>query len=252
MHPAKPQAVLNVSGKEMFVVFKSCHLAGCYQRGYWYRGFNTRQLHPSDPCRLKSVPQSCSALMHPWTFLKGEEVMMCWFWTIYPHAHPQHADLHLCLCPSVSNPTGSWALWSRRTWVHLPTCVRGTQSSSSWMLHRPKTFLLCACTSLRMLVWPTHSWFPVTGQKPFLSLRWEYCSNEAFSSSWLHPFWTEDETWQLLVIRGASVSTYLSLNIHAVNNWKCLYLGLFVSSFILHIKILLIHDLKIHISCRKV
>lgn len=160
MHPAESQTVFNVSGKEMFVVHKICHLAGCCQRGFWYRAFNRGQLHPSNPCRLKSVPQSCSVLMHLWTFLKGEKLMMC------------SCALTTCLSsslplPSSIKPHRPWAFWNRTAWVHLPTCVRGTQSSSSWMLHRPKTSLLCACTNLRMLVWPTHFWFPVTGQKHF-------------------------------------------------------------------------------------
>lgn len=156
MHPAKPQAILNVSGKEMFVVYKSCHLAQLPKRG---------RLHPSHPCRLENVPQSCSVLM--WTFLKGEKVVMCWFRTMYLHAHSQHAYHHFCLCPSVLKSRGSWALWNRRTWVHLPTCISGTQSSSSQMLHRSKTSLPCTCSSLRMLLWPTRFWFPVTGQKHF-------------------------------------------------------------------------------------
>lgn len=102
-----------------------------------------------------------------WTFLKGEKVVMCWFWTICLHAHSQHASLHLCLCPSVLKSRGSWALWNRRTWVHLPTCISGIQSSSSRMLLRSETSLPCAHTSLRMLVWPTRFCFPVTGQKHF-------------------------------------------------------------------------------------
>lgn len=36
MHPAKPQAILNVSGKEMFVVYKSCHLAQLPKRILMY------------------------------------------------------------------------------------------------------------------------------------------------------------------------------------------------------------------------
>lgn len=186
-----------------------------------------------------------------WTFLKGEKVVMCWFRTIYLHAHSQRAYHHFCLCPSVLKSRGSWALWNRRTWVHLPTCISGTQSSSSQMLHRSKTSLPCTCSSLRMLLWPTRFWFPVTGQKHFC-LCIMNIALIMFCSSWLHPFWTEDETWQLLVIRVASVSTYLSLNSHAINNWKCLYLGLYVHSFILCVKILLTHNLNTHICCRKV
>lgn len=111
------------------------------------------------------MSHSCSVLMCLWTFLKGESYDMlllsylpsCTTWTY----------LHLWLCPSVSKSRGSWVLWNRTTGVHLPTCIRVTQSSSSRMLHRPETALPCACTSLRMLVWPIHFWFPVTSQKHF-------------------------------------------------------------------------------------
>lgn len=76
-------------------------------------------------------------------------------------------------------------------------------------------------------VWPLHFYLPVTGQKPFCLCIYEYCINGMLCGSWLHPFWVEDETWQLLVIRGASVRSYLPLNIHPMNNWTCLYIGLY-------------------------
>lgn len=125
----------------MFLVYKNCNLACCGQRRY--RGFSTRLLHRSNPCRLENVPQSCSMLMHLWTCLKGEKVMMCWFSTIYLDAHSQHAYLHLCLRPSLSKSKRSWALWNRTAWVHLPTCIRGAQSSNSWMLHSPDIPAMC-------------------------------------------------------------------------------------------------------------
>lgn len=148
----------------MFVVYKNCNLACCCQRRY--RGFSTRLLHRSNPCRLENVPQSCSMLMDLWTCLKGEKVMMCWFSAIYLDAHSQHAYLHLCLCPSLSKSKRSWALWTEQPGCTCPH-VLGGPSPPTPGCFTAQTSLPCACTSLRMLVWPMHFQFPVTSQKHF-------------------------------------------------------------------------------------
>lgn len=175
------------------------------------------------PCRLGNVPWSCSVVVHLWTFFKGDLVVVCWFWTVYLYA--QHVYLLLCFCPSMTKSEDFWLSNTEQArCIYLYVLVGNSPPAPRYFKGKEKpTIHMCKSVT----VWPLHFHLPVTGQKPFCLCIYEYCINGMLCGSWLHPFWVEDETWQLLVIRGASVSFYLPLNIHARNNWICLYIGLY-------------------------
>lgn len=162
--------------------------------------------------------------MYVGNFLQGGKIscdvliLNCWPLCTFP----------MCLSFPLPLPFSN-EIWGLSTIsVHLLVSVSRMFSSFSLLCCRGRRhYLQCINPHLWGFVWPTCSQLSVTGKKPFCLYIFKYHINDLLCSSWLHPFWVEDETWQLLVIRGASVSSYFSLNIHAINNCRCLYKSLY-------------------------